>query len=179
MMEKAIKLLESLGVGPFPPFLGGQGMTFTEKTVHGKSSEYDMDLRLARGDFGGLSFELIQPLKGNSIYDDFLKEKGEGFHHLAFMVEDVDAEKAELEKRGFKTIILNISLKRKQSLALDKRRRFIKLFLIDIHESHLIFSTGFDEILSQYDSHFPCSQHKIIAHHSSLIHLDVISHHHA
>lgn len=103
-MEKAINLLESLGVGPFPPFLGGPGMTFTEKTVHGKVTDYDMDLRLAQGDFGGLSFELIQPLKGNSIYDEFLEKKGEGFHHLAFMVEDVDAEIPDMEKRGFKVI---------------------------------------------------------------------------
>ena len=103
-MEKAIKLFESLGVGPFPPFLGGPGMAFSEKTVHGKPSDYDMDLRFARGDMGGLSLELIQPLKGNSIYDEFLENKGEGFHHLAFMVEDVDAETADLEKLGFKVI---------------------------------------------------------------------------
>jgi catechol 2,3-dioxygenase-like lactoylglutathione lyase family enzyme len=103
-MEKAIKLFESLGVGPFPPFLGGPGMAFTGKTVHGKPSDYDMDLRFARGDMGGLSLELIQPLKGRSIYDEFLEKKGEGFHHLAFMVEDVDAEIPDMKKRGFKVI---------------------------------------------------------------------------
>jgi len=103
-MDKAIKLFDSMGVGPFPPFLGGPGMKFTGKTVHGKPSDYDMDLRFARGDMGGLGFELIQPLKGRSIYDEFLEEKGEGFHHLAYMVEDVDAEIADMEKRGFKVI---------------------------------------------------------------------------
>ena len=103
-MDKAIELLESMGVGPFPPFLGGPGMTFTGKTVRGKPSDYDMDLRFARGDMGGLGFELIQPLKGRSIYDEFLEEKGEGFHHLAYMVEDIDAEIADMEKRGFKVI---------------------------------------------------------------------------
>src|SRR4030042_104944 len=103
-MDKAIELLESMGVGPFPPFLGGPGMTFTGKTVRGKPSDYDMDLRFARGDMGGLGFELIQPLKGRSIYDEFLEEKGEGFHHLAYMVEDIGAEIAEMEKGGFKVI---------------------------------------------------------------------------
>lgn len=103
-MDKAIKVLESLGVGPFPPFLGGPGMPFTGKTVRGKPSDYDMDLRLARGDMGGIGFELIQPLKGRSIYDEFLEKKGEGFHHLAYMVEDIDAEIADMEKRGFKVI---------------------------------------------------------------------------
>ena len=79
-------------------------MTFTGKTVRGKPTDYDMDLRLARGDMGGLSFELIQPLGGDSIYDEFLEKKGEGFHHIAFMVEDVDAEVADMGKGGFKVI---------------------------------------------------------------------------
>ena len=104
-MDKAIKHYEALGVGPFPPMIGGpEGMPLTERTVRGEPSDYDMDLRFARGDMGGLSLELIQPLKGNSIYDEFLENKGEGFHHLAFMVEDVDAETADLEKLGFKVI---------------------------------------------------------------------------
>ena len=103
-IEKAAKCFEALEVGPFPPFLGGSGMSFTGKTVRGKPVDYDMDLRIGRGDLGGLTLELIQPLKGRSIYDEFLEEKGEGLHHLAFMVDDVDAEIADLEKKGFKVI---------------------------------------------------------------------------
>ena len=103
-MDKAIKYFEALGVGPFPPFLGGTGMSFTGKTVRGKPSDYDMDLRLARGDLGGLSIELIQPLEGRSIYTEFLEEKGEGLNHLAFMVDEIDAEIADMEKRGFKVV---------------------------------------------------------------------------
>lgn len=103
-MDKAVKLFEALDVGPFPPFLGGSGMSFSGKTVHGKLTDYDMDLRIARSDLGGLTVELIQPLKGRSIYDEFLEEKGEGLHHLAFMVEDVDEEVAGLEKKGFSVI---------------------------------------------------------------------------
>jgi methylmalonyl-CoA/ethylmalonyl-CoA epimerase len=103
-MDRAIKYFEALGVGPFPPFLGGPGMPFTGKTVRGEPSDYDMDLRLARGDIGGLHIELIQPLKGRSVYTEFLEEKGEGLHHLAFMVDDIDAEIADMEKRGFKVV---------------------------------------------------------------------------
>lgn len=100
-IDKAAETLAALDVGPFPPFLGGQGMSFSGKTVHGESVDYDMDLRIARSDLGGLTLELIQPLKGVSIYSEFLEEKGEGLHHLAFMVEDVDAEIAKLEQKGF------------------------------------------------------------------------------
>jgi len=71
-MDKAIKYFEVLGVGPFPPFIGGpEGMPLTEKTVRGEPSDYDMDLRIVREGMGGLGLELIQPLKGRSIYDEF------------------------------------------------------------------------------------------------------------
>ena len=103
-MDKAIKYFEALGVGPFPPFLGGSGQPFTGKTVHGEPSDYDMDLRIDRVNLGGIGFELIQPLKGKSVYGEFLEKKGEGLHHLAFMVEDLDAEIADMEKRGFRVI---------------------------------------------------------------------------
>jgi methylmalonyl-CoA/ethylmalonyl-CoA epimerase len=103
-IEKAAKTMEALDIGPYPPFLGGPGMSFAGKTVHGEPSDYDMDLRLTRTDLGGLTIELIQPLKGPSIYDEFLEKNGEGLHHLAFMVEDFDTEVADMEKKGFKVI---------------------------------------------------------------------------
>jgi len=104
-MDKAIKHFEALGVGPFPPFIGGlEGTPVTGKTVRGEPSDYDMDLRLAEGGMGGVGFELIQPLKGKSIYDEFLEEKGEGVHHLAFLVDDLDKEIAEMAERGFKVL---------------------------------------------------------------------------
>ena len=103
-IEKAIAHFDSLEVGPFPAFLGGPGMTFSGKTVRGKPVEYDMDLRLAKSQLGGIGFELIQPLKGETVYTEFLEKKGEGLHHLAYTVEDFDAEVAEMQKRGFKIV---------------------------------------------------------------------------
>jgi methylmalonyl-CoA/ethylmalonyl-CoA epimerase len=103
-MDKAIKYFEGLGLGPFPPFLGGPGMPFTGKMIRGKPADYDMDLRLAKGDMGGMGFELVQPLKGKSVYKEFLDKKGEGVHHIAFFVDDVDAEIVDMQKLGFKVV---------------------------------------------------------------------------
>lgn len=103
-MEKAIKYFETLDVGPFPAFLGGPGMKFAGKTVRGKQVDYDMDLRLATSQLGGIGFELIQPLKGDTVYTEFLEKKGEGLHHLAFGVEDFDVEVEDMKKRGFKVV---------------------------------------------------------------------------
>ena len=104
-MDKAIKYFEAFGVGPFPPLIGGpEGVPLTGKTVQGEPSDYDMDLRIARGGMGGLGLELIQPLKGKSIYDEFLEEKGEAVHHIAYRVDDLDKEIAEMAKGGFEVI---------------------------------------------------------------------------
>jgi methylmalonyl-CoA/ethylmalonyl-CoA epimerase len=103
-MDKAIEHYDKLEVGPFPAFLGGPGMGFGGKTVRGKEVDYDMDLRLAKSQLGGIGFEIIQPLKGETVYTEFLEKHGEGLHHLAFAVEDFDAEVAEMERRGFKIV---------------------------------------------------------------------------
>ena len=104
-LDKAMKHFEALGVGPFPAFVGGpEGTPVIGKTVRGEDSDYDMDLRLADGGMGGIGFELIQPLKGHSIYDEFIEDRGEGIHHLAYLVEDLDKEIADMAERGFKVL---------------------------------------------------------------------------
>jgi len=104
-MDKAIKYFEALGVGPFKPLLGGpEGRPVIGKTVRGEPSDYDMDLRIAEGGMGGIGIELIQPLKGRSIYDEFLEEKGEGVHHLCYHVDDLDKATAEMASKGFKVL---------------------------------------------------------------------------
>lgn len=52
----------------------------TEGTYHGENAEFSM--YLAHGYAGDTMIELIQPLEGPTIYQDFLDEHGEGFHHI-------------------------------------------------------------------------------------------------
>jgi catechol 2,3-dioxygenase-like lactoylglutathione lyase family enzyme len=102
-MEKAINYYESLGIGPFPPLLGPQGkVPLADKTLHGKSAEWELDLRHAEGGIGDLTFELIQPLEGDTPVKDFLEKHGEGIQHIGFFVDDIDAETAKLAEKGFK-----------------------------------------------------------------------------
>ena len=103
-MEKAIEYYKALGIGPFPPAIGPEGIPLFGQTVRGEQCDYEMDLRYADGGVGGLGFELIQPLKGESIYKEFLGKKGEGIHHLAFTVSDLDTEIIRMAEKGFKVI---------------------------------------------------------------------------
>ena len=103
-MDKAIEYYQPLGIGPFPPVIGPLGLALTGKTVRGKPVDYNMDLRYAQGGVGGLAFEVIQPIEGESVYQEFLERKGEGVHHLAFTVDDLDKETAKMDEKGFEVI---------------------------------------------------------------------------
>lgn len=49
--------------------------------------------------------ELLQATSPDSVITKFIEKKGEGFHHVAFEVEDILAEMKRLEGEGF--VLLN------------------------------------------------------------------------
>ncbi len=53
---------------------------------------------------GESTIELVQPTRPDSPVGKFLAKRGEGFHHVAFAVEDLDAALAELKSRGVELI---------------------------------------------------------------------------
>ena len=87
-MEAALKsYTETLGWGPWsvfdykPPLLH-------DTRVHGEPVEYRMIG--AETSVDGLGFELIQPVSGPSIYQEFLDTHGEGVQHIACMKHSYD-----------------------------------------------------------------------------------------
>lgn len=65
---------------------------------HGKPVEYRM--RLALSWVGPLRIELIQPLDGDTVYADFVREHGYGIHHFGVLTGDMAASLAEAKKAG-------------------------------------------------------------------------------
>lgn len=49
---------------------------------------------------GESTVELVQPTRPDSPVGKFLARRGEGFHHVAFAVEDLEAALAELKSQG-------------------------------------------------------------------------------
>jgi 4-hydroxyphenylpyruvate dioxygenase-like putative hemolysin len=49
---------------------------------------------------GPIQVELIELVGGKTIHEDFLKEKGEGVHHIAFEVNNIEESKKNAEKTG-------------------------------------------------------------------------------
>jgi methylmalonyl-CoA/ethylmalonyl-CoA epimerase len=52
----------------------------------------------------GIQQELIQPVRGRSIYDEFLDAKGEGLHHVKLFYSDCAQAVAEYARRGYQVI---------------------------------------------------------------------------
>jgi len=100
-MEKAIEHFKSLGIGPFeepklPPI--------KERIKVGESRVDDIRLKVMVAPLGPVWLEVIQPLKGESVHQKFLDEKGEGLQHLCFYTDDLERDGAKLSDMGYKMI---------------------------------------------------------------------------
>ncbi len=52
----------------------------------------------------GTAVELIEPLDENSPISQFLEKRGEGVHHICFLVDDIESSLQALKKEGVRLI---------------------------------------------------------------------------
>jgi hypothetical protein len=99
-LERAVREFDQrLAAGPWRGWVFGP---------QGEGREYrgqpaDWTLRLVLND-GSPQYELIEPLDGPSIHADWLAERGEGFHHVGYVVSSVAQTTAEMEAAGHPVI---------------------------------------------------------------------------
>jgi catechol 2,3-dioxygenase-like lactoylglutathione lyase family enzyme len=98
-LDKTMEMYSSLfGVGPWKVV----DLPSMDATLHGKPAEYKMRIALAK--VGCLVLELIQVLEGETIHTEFIREKGEGIHHIALLVDDLDKAVEEWEAAGIRVL---------------------------------------------------------------------------
>ena len=99
-LDRAMAVLsEALGIGPFrtldwPP----ADRPDLERCYHGKPGSFTA--RMAFAHLGSVELEIIQPLQGDRIWADFLRERGEGIHHLKFNVAELKPFVERLAEHG-------------------------------------------------------------------------------
>jgi hypothetical protein len=86
--------------------LGFPAMSFTHPALwdlryHGEAGKFDAILGWQR--HGNVVYEWIQPTLGPTTYMDHMARHGEGLHHIAFEVTDIEQEKSLWSKAGFPT----------------------------------------------------------------------------
>ncbi len=95
-MDKAVSYMKD--------FFGLDPMSFAETPDSGnktyKGEPEDFACRMAFYRFGTLDVELVLPLRGQSVWQDFLDKRGEGLHHIQFWVKNFEKARKYLEGQG-------------------------------------------------------------------------------
>jgi len=101
-LERAIKhWTQVMGVGPFFLF---EHVAFSEYVFRGRAVK-PMDLTIAIAYWQDLQIELIRQLDDSpSIYTEFQAAHGSGLHHMGVMTRALDADLAELARRGVRPV---------------------------------------------------------------------------
>jgi Glyoxalase/Bleomycin resistance protein/Dioxygenase superfamily len=100
----AIDNLVALGVGPWMIYdVGPDNST----DLHYRGEPEGFSMRLAFTSVGSMTWEVIEPVGGRSIYRDFLEEGHKGLHHIAISCDDAPYEEsaAELRRRGYEELM--------------------------------------------------------------------------
>ncbi len=98
-VDETVEYFEKVfGFGPFEI----RQVDYPDATYYGEIAGY----RGKRAFFhlGPIQIELIELVDGKTIHEAFLKEKGEGVHHIGFEVDNLEKSKENAEKVGLKVI---------------------------------------------------------------------------
>lgn len=97
-IEKAVETYwERFGIGPWHFYTYGKPLV-KRMTRHGKPAEYKM--RVALSYIGKMRIELIQPLEGDTVYQEFVDQHGYGVHHLGVLTSDMQESLKKAEECG-------------------------------------------------------------------------------
>ena len=75
------------------------GLNLTE------TANYKDILRIGFMPIGGVDIELLEPTTSEGLNAEFLRDRGEGVHHMAFQVDNLDAAVAAAVEQGAQVIL--------------------------------------------------------------------------
>ncbi|MCV7169239.1 VOC family protein [Mycobacterium manitobense] len=101
--RRTMEGLVRLGIGPWRVYTF-DSRTVTDRTYRGAAADYAIKVCFA--DVGNIAVEIMQPLYGPSIFQEFLDTHGEGIQHIAFDCEQRPwGERiADFAGRGFRMV---------------------------------------------------------------------------
>jgi 4-hydroxyphenylpyruvate dioxygenase-like putative hemolysin len=94
LKDAMLKYSSLWGIGPFRL----SDVDLPEGIVRGKKRHCRAKLAFAQA--GPIEIELIEPGEGETTWSEFLRNKGEGVHHIAMWIDDMDKELDSYSKDG-------------------------------------------------------------------------------
>ena len=101
-IERSTKAYSRVFGVPEPESIVTDGQEVAHTRYRGEPT--DAQAKLAFFRMGQVTLELIEPIGGPSTWQEFLDERGEGVHHIAFFVEDTDRVVAFLEQNDIAVV---------------------------------------------------------------------------
>lgn len=95
------RLYRDFGMGPWDIYTYGPEI-IENSMYRGKPSDHTY--RIAVTWQGPVQMEVMQPLTGYSIYDEFLEKHGEGLHHIKLFYKDCEQAVRDYEAKGYKVL---------------------------------------------------------------------------
>ena len=87
-LEEAREFYRSvLGLESSDPIIGGDGT-----------------IKVSMVEIGNTLIELLQPIGNEGVIAKFLEKRGEGFHHICYEVDDINAEITSLKAAGMEIL---------------------------------------------------------------------------
>ncbi|MFC1920380.1 VOC family protein [Chloroflexota bacterium] len=100
-IDEAVKYYESLGGKAVDRPAGVlDSANFKTLKTYGKTDAPTWKIKIKMLNLGPLSFELTEPVEGDNYNKTFMDEHGEGANHVAYLVDELEKEVAELEAKG-------------------------------------------------------------------------------
>ncbi len=98
-VDKTVEYLSYVGIpGPWKIFYHTAG---ADGLMVGKPFK----IRIAAAKVGSVVFELIQPIDNDSLWAQFLENRGEGLQHIAFSISNFDAWVSRLQAQGSTIVV--------------------------------------------------------------------------
>jgi catechol 2,3-dioxygenase-like lactoylglutathione lyase family enzyme len=91
----------TFGTGPWHFYTYGPPLV-KRMSFRGKPAEHAM--RVALSYFGPTRVEFIQPLRGQTVFTEFVRRHGYGIQHLGFLVDDMTAALAQAAAAGLEMV---------------------------------------------------------------------------
>jgi len=90
-----------LGIGPWQFYDWGSPLVYDRKYYGNPVRARE---KVAQVQVGPLQLELVQPIEGDTIFQDALVKQREGLHHISIFVDDVDKTAGILTSAGFPSL---------------------------------------------------------------------------
>jgi 4-hydroxyphenylpyruvate dioxygenase-like putative hemolysin len=99
-MDKAVEYYSAIfGLGPFTTY-----EFVPEKHWYMEQPSY-LKIKMGKAMWGNLELELLQPLEGKSLHEEFLRTHGEGLQHLGINVRNYDEVFDSMKREGFQPLM--------------------------------------------------------------------------